>query len=80
MRLERSTVVYLIDLARFDAFAFDLDGVVTNIWAGRAGNFGLVVGVDRIDDAEALRRRGADIVVTTLDQLELTRGAALEHR
>jgi beta-phosphoglucomutase family hydrolase len=37
--------------------------------AGRAGKFGFVVGVDRVGQAEALRRRGADVVVTDLAQL-----------
>jgi beta-phosphoglucomutase-like phosphatase (HAD superfamily) len=37
--------------------------------AGRAGNFGFVVGVDRVGQAEELRERGADVVVTDLDQL-----------
>ncbi|HEX3875019.1 MAG TPA: beta-phosphoglucomutase family hydrolase [Solirubrobacteraceae bacterium] len=37
--------------------------------AGRAGNFGYVVGVDRVGQADALRAHGADIVVTDLDQL-----------
>lgn len=37
--------------------------------AGRAGDFGLVVGVDRTGQAEALRRRGADVVVQDLAEL-----------
>jgi beta-phosphoglucomutase family hydrolase len=37
--------------------------------AGRAGNFGWVVGVDRTGQAEALKKRGADIVVQDLDEL-----------
>jgi beta-phosphoglucomutase family hydrolase len=37
--------------------------------AGRAGNFGLVVGVDRVGQADALRQHGADIVVTDLAEL-----------
>jgi HAD superfamily hydrolase (TIGR01509 family) len=37
--------------------------------AGRAGKFGFVVGVDRVGQAEALRQRGADVVVTDLAQL-----------
>ena len=37
--------------------------------AGRAGNFGWVVGVDRTGQAEALRRRGADVVVRDLAEL-----------
>jgi len=41
--------------------------------AGRAGNFGWVVGVDRSGQADALRRRGADVVVQDLAEL-LERG------
>ena len=37
--------------------------------AGRAGEFGLVVGVDRVGQAEALRRHGADIAVADLADL-----------
>ena len=37
------------------------------------GNFGCVVGVDRVGQAEALRRNGADIVVTDLAELLATR-------
>ncbi|MEU0530638.1 HAD family hydrolase [Amycolatopsis tolypomycina] len=37
--------------------------------AGRAGNFGYVVGVDRMDHAPTLLERGADIVVTDLSHL-----------
>ncbi|PRX46510.1 HAD superfamily hydrolase (TIGR01509 family)/beta-phosphoglucomutase family hydrolase [Prauserella shujinwangii] len=37
--------------------------------AGRAGGFGYVVGVNRADQAEALRANGADIVVDDLAEL-----------
>jgi HAD superfamily hydrolase (TIGR01509 family) len=37
--------------------------------AGRAGGFGLVVGVDRVGQADALRAHGADIVVKDLAEL-----------
>jgi beta-phosphoglucomutase family hydrolase len=37
--------------------------------AGRAGGFGLVVGVDRGGRTDALRRHGADLVVTDLAEL-----------
>ncbi len=37
--------------------------------AGRAGHFGLVVGVDRTGHAEALREHGADVVVQELTEL-----------
>lgn len=37
--------------------------------AGRAGGFGFVVGVDRGDQAEALRQGGAEVVVSDLSDL-----------
>jgi beta-phosphoglucomutase family hydrolase len=37
--------------------------------AGRAGAFGIVVGVDRVDQAQALLDNGADIVVQDLSEL-----------
>ena len=37
--------------------------------AGRAGDFGCVVGVDRVGQAEELRRHGADVVVRDLAEL-----------
>ena len=37
--------------------------------AGRAGRFGFVVGVDRVGQADALRRGGADVVVADLSEL-----------
>ncbi|MEU8660228.1 beta-phosphoglucomutase family hydrolase [Actinoplanes philippinensis] len=37
--------------------------------AGRAGAFGIVIGVDRVDQADALREHGADIVVKDLKDL-----------
>ncbi len=39
------------------------------VQAGRAGDFGLVIGVDRTGQADALRRRGADVVVDDLADL-----------
>ncbi|HEV7625077.1 MAG TPA: beta-phosphoglucomutase family hydrolase [Streptomyces sp.] len=55
--------------------------------AGRAGHFGYVVGVDRVGQAAALRRHGADIVVSDLADLAGTTAsdgpgepAALEDR
>ena len=37
--------------------------------AGRAGGFALVVGVDRVGQAAALREHGADIVVQDVAEL-----------
>ncbi|MBX7430935.1 beta-phosphoglucomutase family hydrolase [Mycobacterium sp. Y57] len=54
-----------VDPAEAAVFEDALSGVA----AGRAGGFGLVVGVDRVGQAEALRENGADIVVTDLGDL-----------
>ena len=45
------------------------EDALAGVAAGRAGNFGLVVGVDRVGQADALRRNGADIVVRDLADL-----------
>ena len=45
------------------------EDALAGVEAGRAGNFGHVVGVDRTGQAEALAERGADIVVQDLGEL-----------
>jgi beta-phosphoglucomutase family hydrolase len=45
------------------------EDALAGVEAGRAGGFGLVVGVDRAGQADALRRHGADIVVHDLAEL-----------
>jgi beta-phosphoglucomutase-like phosphatase (HAD superfamily) len=45
------------------------EDALAGVAAGRAGEFGFVVGVDRVGQADALRDNGADVVVTDLDQL-----------
>src|SRR4051794_6194118 len=45
------------------------EDAVAGVEAGRAGNFGFVVGVDRVGHADALRAHGADIVVKDLAEL-----------
>jgi len=45
------------------------EDALAGVEAGRAGPFGWVVGVDRTGQAEALRRRGADVVVRDLAEL-----------
>ena len=45
------------------------EDALAGVAAGRAGGFGFVVGVDRVGQAEALRQRGADIVVSDLSEL-----------
>ena len=45
------------------------EDALAGVAAGRAGGFGLVVGVDRIGQADALRAHGADVVVSDLSEL-----------
>jgi beta-phosphoglucomutase family hydrolase len=45
------------------------EDALAGVQAGRAGNFGIVVGVDRAGQADALRAHGADIVVGDLAEL-----------
>ncbi|MEA2297275.1 MAG: hypothetical protein QOF77_211 [Solirubrobacteraceae bacterium] len=45
------------------------EDALAGVAAGRAGKFGYVVGVDRVNHAEALRQHGADFVVADLDEL-----------
>ncbi len=49
------------------------EDALAGVEAGRAGGFGLVVGVDRVGQADELRRHGADTVVTDLAELLVTR-------
>ena len=46
-----------------------VEDAIAGVQAGRAGNFGLVIGVDREHDPDALARNGADIVVEDLSEL-----------
>jgi beta-phosphoglucomutase-like phosphatase (HAD superfamily) len=45
------------------------EDALAGVAAGRAGNFGYVVGVDRVGQADELRKHGADIVVRDLAEL-----------
>lgn len=51
------------------AEAVVVEDALGGVEAGRAGEFGLVVGVDRVGQAEALREHGADVVVEDLGEL-----------
>jgi HAD superfamily hydrolase (TIGR01509 family) len=57
----------LLDVPADAAAVFE--DALSGVEAGRAGNFGFVVGVDRVGQAEELRRNGADVVVTDLAEL-----------
>jgi beta-phosphoglucomutase family hydrolase len=45
------------------------EDALAGVEAGRAGGFALVVGVDRVGQADALREHGADVVVQDLAEL-----------
>lgn len=45
------------------------EDALAGVEAGRAGNFGIVVGVDRVGHADALREHGANVVVQDLSEL-----------
>jgi beta-phosphoglucomutase family hydrolase len=45
------------------------EDALAGVAAGRAGDFGFVVGVDRVGQADALHADGADVVVTDLAEL-----------
>ncbi len=45
------------------------EDALAGVEAGRAGNFGYVVGVDRVGQANELREHGADVVVSDLSEL-----------
>lgn len=49
-----------------------VEDAISGVEAGRAGGFGLVIGIDRKGDAAALKAAGADIVVQDLGELVLT--------
>ena len=45
--------------------AIVVEDAIAGVEAGRAGGFGMVIGVDRLGQSQALREAGADAVVTT---------------
>jgi beta-phosphoglucomutase family hydrolase len=45
------------------------EDALAGVAAGKAGGFGIVIGVDRVGQADALREHGADIVVQDLAEL-----------
>jgi HAD superfamily hydrolase (TIGR01509 family) len=56
-------------LAIDPALAAVFEDALAGVEAGRRGNFGFVVGVDRVGQAEELKARGADVVVRDLADL-----------
>jgi len=56
-----------LEVARDRAAVFE--DALAGVAAGRAGRFGLVVGVDRVGQADELLKHGADVVVGDLSEL-----------
>jgi beta-phosphoglucomutase family hydrolase len=57
----------LLGVSAAEAAVFE--DALSGVEAGRAGNFGFVVGVDRVHQADALKQHGADVVVEDLGDL-----------
>lgn len=67
------TFLYALErLGVAPAHAFGVEDALSGVAALRAAGYGLVVGMDRVGQAEALRRHGADVVVRELTALPLT--------
>jgi beta-phosphoglucomutase family hydrolase len=58
---------HALDIEPAEAAVFE--DAVAGVAAGHAGHFGFVVGVDRTGHSDALRRVGADLVVSDLSEL-----------
>lgn len=56
-----------------------VEDAIAGVAAGRAGGFGLVIGVNRTGQEEALRRHGADVIVTDLSEVELRTSGPAAH-
>jgi beta-phosphoglucomutase family hydrolase len=57
------------ELGTTPAHAVVFEDATAGVAAGRAGHFAFVVGVDRADEADALKEHGADVVVKDLAEL-----------
>ncbi|MGZ8666923.1 MAG: HAD family hydrolase [Solirubrobacterales bacterium] len=53
-----------------------VEDALAGVEAGRSGGFGLVIGVDRAGQAEALLEHGADVVVGDLAEVRVVAGGA----
>ena len=56
------------------------EDALAGVEAGRAGGFGLVVGLDRVGQAEALSAHGGDVVVPDLEELVVRDEAGITWR
>lgn len=46
-----------------------VEDAISGVQAGKAGRFGLVIGVDRLGDGEALKSAGADLVIRDVAEM-----------
>ncbi len=53
-----------------------VEDALSGVEAGRRGGFGLVIGVDRLGQAQELLRYGADVAVTDLCEVRIAENAA----
>ena len=64
------TYLYAAEQLGFDkSEAAVFEDALAGVESGRAGDFGCVVGVDRVGQADELKKRGADLVVQDLSEL-----------
>ncbi len=61
------------------ARAVVVEDAIAGVEAGRKGEFGLVIGVDRIGKPERLKEHGAHVVVSDLAEVSAERGTAGPH-
>jgi alpha,alpha-trehalase len=54
-----------------------VEDALAGVEAGKRGGFGLVIGVDREDNAQDLRESGADVVVTDLSEISVKRESSV---
>ena len=57
----------LLEVAPREAAVFE--DAIAGVQAGKKGGFGLVIGIARSGDADALKKQGADVVVGDLKEL-----------
>jgi alpha,alpha-trehalase len=49
--------------------AIVVEDAIAGVQAGKKGGFGLVIGIARAGDADALKKQGADVVIGDLEEL-----------
>lgn len=55
------------------------EDAISGVQAGQRGFFGLVVGVDRFNNEDALRKNGADIIINNFNEIDLFNNSLIEN-